>query len=1218
MNVRNKVLKYIENFVIDHDYSRQIRYYTKASYNRLLLVRYSYIFKQGCETGVMLLLFFILLLLFIYHSVIYEMNVVNASINLHCPEALYHYSEVFNMVGLYVFIFVVLYVQIFRGARTHLTQPEKRKTGEGGRLSIIKLIDFRLLLSFIELTFIIIIAILNSDIVDENIMQLSNPSSIGIILVGIIAVLLMVIFVTHAVMSYITLAAVTVLFVFFVPFYILINNYMVPNIHFSLCLFASTLTMLVLWLIVLFIGIPLEMLKMRRRKMNIINRVLYHLIYIRYFTSTILLNDIATVIGTLIYIVYSLSSLLVFTGDLLPTKNISLLDFWAMITTYLASLILAYTHVLDGTINIRSLFANQFNKYIRDNVMAKVGNHTVVIGVSDLGRRICQSIITNMCAINRSYLKRDKSLYAMSPVKPFRIFVDDRLNICLVSNRLIVVDANPKVFNLLKDDNQGDYSIGLYKAFTDHSIYILGICGSIEHPSVRSFARIELADLLVYTHDRFNENYEIGRLEKPEKKIISTVDTPTFQSIVTFGYGKPMYNFNSDSIEGISISQRIIQHINRGVASSILKHKYPRSALNRIQPIILMGEGKVIFYTIQAIYLSILSQVDDIKFTKYFIDNKFVVFSNDTWFNEETRSQGRDIFSKWEFFPVRYESSNPSNEMLSIRIYRHTTFNYENIVLSFMELFHMHDYPGLIVILNNKANESIEIVNRVVNAMILLKKSYVKGYHMPLIISSCNYKDRTMTALELMKYNANVNASLFTTYPKQHPKDSLLNRYIVSGHQMGTLASALIQFTDDDCNPSIIKDHKNNDVVVELSFCVSEKAGILAKMLCDLYGWRTQFSRDLIPSFSFCYTYNVLHDASSFVFTGTAYLSIMQENKHYLKDWCMNCIHPEGNNKHDSEILNKIMQHIDINDRIDPNYTKEACLRRFSDCVISSYSMYNKHRTINHTHGSDVPFKRVNTTRSKTLLFNSIVRNRLMVDEKVHFKIWAGPNNQPGVMAKTLCDTLRLKLVSNDHPKQSYNYHSIVPLIEFSNSIPCCNSGNTMQTIYTRFCDLRNNTNTSDLFYELFCNNIPPIKAIKIKLSNALKGYNNKWLDYAINEVTYLNDLYYHIECNSYLYTLLLIYYEVIDNVLCGYVFNQEHRNVAVIKLNDNMPYHHERNIESVIDKSETRKFDLTRISELVILKTKYYDGFVKYLDDPKISDDYKDDYNSFQYVFGL
>lgn len=965
-------------------------------------------------------------------------------------------------------------------------------------------------------------------------------------------------------------ATLICILLFALPFYNpLIKDYSLTT-YFKHDFGTSAVSLFVIWVLSVFLVIPFEILVSKRSRHNVGKTIAYSLIYWKYFTGALVKNDLVSSLG----ILWFAASSLLASRIIGKAPSIESLATWAYLSTYFASIVVAFAPILKAFHDVRSLIVDSFDELIVDKVVRHLQCHIILIGLSDIGRGLARNTFNKIHGGN--------VLFESAKNRGFELLIDDKFDINIVSTNIVIVDKNEKNFKLLKSRNP-DYSIGLFRPFEGYNVQVVSVCGDSMHPSVMQAVNTDHSSLIINTLSDHHISMFLSKRVINTKLILSTFDTPSFDTVVSQGIEKPLFPFNASLIEGISISQRIIQHIMKQIEDPIMEYSASLDKLTALNKVILIGEGKIIYYIIHSFMLSCLSELKSEEATKELCESLFYVVSTDSWFYDELSScsipDKESFHFLWSFYPQRNESISDL-DLYNVNFLKLNTANYESFMILFRYLSEEDKEPGLVVFLNNKEHQSASMICRAINALISLK-STITDFRSPQIIASCHYNDRSFVYAQVMKYiSLNNEAIKIDRYPLNHPKDAIINRDMVSTNQLSTLVKALFEVSfPRKASLSTIASNTNG-FVTELSFCVDDSVGSFFALLCSILGfkWKRPSRKDLlIPSFSYCYTFNDRFYDNSFIFTGTACLrqvggGLTESGTYNANAWAINC----ENNKQNRTIIAQIS---DLCSNITKHTeTNRQSNRKLSDCMISAHSMHSYMNTNTHYMIND-----------NCLALRGNSNGTLPhLPEQVHFKVWASDNDVPGALALALSDLMLCQM-------DSFVQGDLIPSIEFTNSIPCGLTGKALISLYTRFYDTIGRQSSCEQIKKAYkitekgdtrC--VFPIIAVKIKLSRTLRKENDQWVIYSHSLLSHLNTLISQDDCiNSPRYIQKFVSYVFKNHLQYIHIYNSDLTLHSTYCIHNCVGKSIEENTKEV-DNVES-ELSINDCSEIIIAQEDYF-----------------------------
>ena len=248
--------------------------------------------------------------------------------------------------------------------------------------------------------------------------------------------------------------------------------------------------------------------------------------------------------------------------------------------------------------------------------------------------------------------------------------------------------------------------------------------------------------------------------------------------------------------------------------------------------IMMIGNGRIIANTIQSLIFSLYdiyysedskeNAIDIYSLINKIIRNKLTIMTNDDFIKSEIAYENIGYFygperfrsSLWEFYPFRNINMKIDREnnsdLFKIPTYILDTLNFENYVPILGK-----EKPDLIITMSEKAYKSVNIFNRVSNAVMVIDDKY----H-PQIISYAHQSDKFLIGDQMKKYfNTNLNRDEIVGFPSQIVKESKLGRDFVTANQFSSMIKSL---------------YSPKDVEGELTLTLSEDTGSLARALIKL------------------------------------------------------------------------------------------------------------------------------------------------------------------------------------------------------------------------------------------------------------------------------------------------------------------------------------------------------------------------------------------------
>ncbi len=736
-------------------------------------------------------------------------------------------------------------------------------------------------------------------------------------------------------------------------------------------------------------------------------------------------------------------------GDVNATES-SPYNVWIANPDGLGAFFGAYSIIIISLIYCYRDHHRSFRRYstrvVMDNLLNEIKDHMIIVGTKSLGRLVLKSVFKDihLCrrGINNSYFSNKDigaHFYRVKNRPAFDILIDDNFHLHLISNRVIVIDEKNTRFKWFSEQSS-DYAIGFYSPWkSENTVYFVGICGDIMHPAIQAASRFQYASMINSTSHEYQTALTLAKSIHPKKKILSVIDTPVFDTITANTYSRSTFLINPELVEGVSVSQRIIVWFMQYLynINKLHNNRYSLDVYYDCLPnILLIGSGKILFYIVQSLTLSLLSMGISYRDARIIIQRCLTVFTKECLFHDEFKpSSLTDYlcgFQVWEFYPIRNLDLSLGVDSFKIPVYIQDNENFENYADALCKLNNRAEdrYPHLSVIVDHNPENAPEIVNRAINAFQIVER--VNQRPRPSIISSVNHIDRELVNEQLMKYFVASNPSnLYNGFPSPLPIEANFTRDSVAANQNASIVRALYTNTEDYLRPWILRSETdesletNSDLVAETTFCLKDVAGALCFLLNDLHGFKinlAEYKKDhLRPSFSFCYSFKERHFPETFVFTSTAYLESLnlEESKEYtyLNSYYINC-DQNGREKFIKAFdgaFNTKKETLDLNTC--PN-------SKLSDCTISTFVMHKQIPSISEERLKVFDNSNIN---------NDVRKND--IPERVHLKIWSDGDEVPGSLCQSLNDVMMLKLKRDENSQLIQNF--IQPYIEFTTSMPC-------------------------------------------------------------------------------------------------------------------------------------------------------------------------------------
>jgi len=864
--------------------------------------------------------------------------------------------------------------------------------------------------------------------------------------------------------------------------------------------FFNTLT---LWYFALFVLMPIRF----KGKINKATKYIH--IYHTYFIKSIILSDANFGVGNVLFI--GLSCL---PGFLIEWSNRNLLfthlfSGVAFYSFYFTSIVWSILPVMKAYLSLDTTYHNYATHLINNSILSSLKNHIIVVGIGNLG-----SLVINSCFFD---IHREKYGFRSicdsnfennkKPVKDqsdYDILIDKNLDLYLISKRIIVIDNKDSHFVTVFDKDK-KYQVGIFppgsKNQDDEKVMILGICGDVLDSYVLNAAKVNTADLILNTTRNPKISFELAKRKIPAKKILSVSDSPSFDILTINSYDKPVYLIDTQLIEGISLSQRILLWITKNNKD------------NATKKILIIGNGKIMYYVIQALHLSLPEYyTSDLKIpdknpnkkSRKFIENNITILTSD----KNIKCEIEKTTNKWNFFPMKHKD----HKQFSITTHFKNTNNFETVFETFGKK------TGLIVVLGEEEFECSTMTNRIINVIQTKLKNLDQ---LPHILTYSHRKDKFYLEDQIKKYSyMNSDAKLKSGFPIQLPKESKLTRDYVTANQYASMVRAFLEVNIKKSKKLNINTYNTS----ELTLAIEDNPGSLAMSLANFCNMKYNFSKEsfFAPLFIFCYSFTERRYQDTYIFTGTAKLKklkIKEDKKSNDNSVLINC------GAQDREKFYKMLEGKIALTEIN---IKEEGVGLFKDYPISTV-LRHKHWRYDLNN---------NKSRKRIFQFKNNYNFEIIdqgSDNYAHFKIWAN-GNYPGCFAEALIN-VALGNISERYFKKGENIpkeNNYYPEIVFSSSIPYpfdkIDKDNSQEkdkkakviklaqeNLYVKFWDenefIKNYSEKPDYNGrsvvdrdDLFEKGI--IKAIKIKKDRLLSEENDKWVNYANELNNNLNNNY--------------------------------------------------------------------------------------------------------------
>jgi len=1012
----------------------------------------------------------------------------------------------------------------------------------------------------------------------------------------------------------ITISVLVILICPFVVWIILISNdYNLFPSEMELCkmqkIFHIFSLLLYNILLLLFLNIFIYLPKRIRKRVKQKDNKKYKYIYWIYFIKSTILYDPKFIIGLLVF-----TFLTVFPcfmeeegGRILESEVIKLIGFFSFWFT-------AFIMTAMPLVNSLSELGERYHKYtvhiINDIILPTLNDHIIIIGTGNLGGLLIKNCffdihregygINSVCFPKNKFNER-----RIKDLRDYHIIIDHNLDIFIISRKMVVIDKNNSHFKYIFDD-KSEFPIGILPPGSRNPQYegvmLIGICGDAKNRYVLNAARINRSKILVNTNLDTVLSFELAKLAKkgnPEKQVLSISNTPAFDSLTVYTYDNPVYLIDSQHIEGISLSQRIIlwiikylktiSPILRKKGSDIAKLKIltDETIIDLLPKVMIIGQGGVITNTIRSliftlydIYLSDNNTQHGNK--KELIDKILIhnlsVMTNDSHIKSEISGEVNSYFNKyyeikkysWKFYPIRYNHTNiyrgnlSESDLYEIPVYILNTSNFEHYIAALDK-----ERPDLIVLINENKYESVAMYNRTADSVMLINNGINKEKNnnnkqfQPQIITYSNKDDKFLIDDQINKHFVNnLNRREKIGFPSHLVRELKLTRDFVTANQFASMIRSLI----------------DPDPEGEITITLPEKPGSLAKTLIRLSGMEIDEIDNSVevPSFIYSYSFEDRRYKNTFVFTGTAKLSrYSDENSKIL---CfLNCSdkpnnHIERKNLSDRDLIKQMLKELDISEINNENefnsYLNPEVLR---DCSISTM-INHKDKYYDFLYKEEKRrFFGFKTNNVKTKIESEIktLDYTKKIPDLAHFKIW-GEGIYPGTLAESLTNIILGKVKSERYFNKNIKY---LPNINFCVDYTYQTTKREkigQENLYIRLWDEKKfrKYNKIDISSDEYGRNVSHrkkcfdngiIRAVLIKKGGVFTINENKivldrdsnWFAYAIKLTKHLQN-FYKIN-NGISYNLFLLEKNYVEGILLEKYSNELWTNekTEVLEINN-------------------------------------------------------------------
>lgn len=521
----------------------------------------------------------------------------------------------------------------------------------------------------------------------------------------------------------------------------------------------------------------------------------YKYIYWIYFQKNLVLNQPLSLIGAILFIILTCISFLIQGGDLTFFRihfilSVAFYSFW------IASVNLTLGPIFNAIRNLSSQY-NQYSLHIiRNSILPNLKDHVIIIGARNLGRQIIRNCFSyihpegygakSICMVNDEFINKK-----IKTVSDYDIIIDKNLDIYTISRRIVVIDRDSELFKERYED-MGDISLAIYEPWNDETIHmgLIGICGDAFNEYILNAVAVKRCEVLINATPTFNLSLHLNSKYPDLKQLLNVNDSYTFDTLIANTYHKAIYIIDTQTTEGINLSQLIFHWAYKNVRNNIKQNNLPikiedfRKDINfnkykekyfnnrdEIQDeeiikgllksytvmkgngrILLVGSGSYTYHIIKFLWLSMKFEMgikDDI--IKDVLQNKLFLLSDDERINNEC-IEGLKLNSNstiWKFYPIRNKITN-LDDAINIRLFKGSCKNFERFIEvltsytlnnvnilsdSLLEYFIQskknndvhHLLPELIVLINASAYTSIDMLVSASTAAEIIDKSIRVG-----------------------------------------------------------------------------------------------------------------------------------------------------------------------------------------------------------------------------------------------------------------------------------------------------------------------------------------------------------------------------------------------------------------------------------------------------------------------------------------------------------
>ncbi len=704
-----------------------------------------------------------------------------------------------------------------------------------------------------------------------------------------------------------------------------------------------------------------------------------------------------------------------------------------------------------------------------------INNHLIFIGYDSLARPTLNNILT----------------FYHHNTKDIEPFLDSDLNIILVSKKIIIIDDDSRNFYLIFN-SPNDPKLGLIQIDNRKKLFALAIKGQANEVYVQKLAYLDKCNMLINTEKHIDLSLYINLNKKENQKFIFTIfDQIPISYLKSTNDSNGTYFIHKPMITGINIGLRAFFSLNK--AGSQFDKK-----------ICIVATGKkVVYYLLKTLYLTLkltLGFKDD-EIHAFFKKN-IIVCTDDNEFLEsciQTNSESMDIISsdnqKREYYIYLNEhnsdyqgSKSQRQKMVYVNIFKLDITKSDNFVKLMqnennIELFIIND--------ESKIFRNLRILKKLMDALGMSRYNNVinadiSNYRIPEIILNTNVLEfRYTRSLLEMYYTVNLKKFNYDkTQLKYHVESLLDDSIIVSDYVTANSISSIAR--------SIVKD-ENKLCDIEMSFCLSDRPGALASILCNLLGQKVEIKPNrnlikssiaglLLPSFNFCFSKSVANYPDVYIFHGLAKLQKFKPINDLASDvikrvtFDLHGIKEENKNK----IYDFLHQNLQVNhNKFEDVINNYNCDSPLDECIIKHVL---RHENIDNLLNKDII---INKTESD---YEDLDEPQNSPDNIANISILGDGDDNPGSIAAVLL-ALTLTPINNLDVENSDRLALNINLSYASNCLP---KNQTVEYLFGNIIRVQDERR-----YLLDKSMIKKIRAIKVKLV----AFSEEWVKY----LDYLN-----------------------------------------------------------------------------------------------------------------